>query len=386
MITAQDVAMKLSVAQTEILQALQVVSSAVPSRTTLPVLSNILVEATEGGIQLTATDLDLAIATKAKADVKAEGSLTVPAKRFSELVRKLPKEELKLEAKDLNLNVVSKTGRFKFLCIRPDEFPARTTVTPAVTLTVDSKLFEKMIRRVIYAVSSDETRPALNGALLHLNEDMLGLVATDGHRLARARLKLPGTTKNPLKGDIIVPLKALNHLHRLLADTGEPVAIELSKNHVRFVLGPTTITTKLIEGPFPNYEQVLPKQNTKILRANASELMQALDRVSIFSDSLTRQVKFSLGADTLKLIVQTPDQGEATEEIAVRYNSDDLDIGYNANYLLDILRTIDADEVLMRLNTPVTAGLVEPAPKEDAKGAPPQEDLLCLVMPLRLAG
>ena len=386
MITAQDVAMKLSVAQTEILQALQVVSSAVPSRTTLPVLSNILVEASEGSILFTATDLDLAIATRAKADVKAEGSLTVPAKRLFELVRKLPKEELKLEAKDLTLNVVSKTGRFKFLCIRPDEFPARITVTPAVTLTVDSKLFERMIRRVIYAVSGDETRPALNGALLQLDEGQLRLVATDGHRLARASLKLPSVGKNPLKGDIIIPLKALNQLNRLLADNGEPVAIELSKNHVRFVLGATTVTTKLIEGPFPNYEQVLPKQNTKIMRANSAELAQALDRVSIFSDSLTRQVKFALSADTLKLIVQTPDQGEATEEIAVRYTSDDLDIGYNANYLLDILRTVDADEVIMKLNTPVTAGLVEPAPKEDAKGAPPQEDLLCLVMPLRLAG
>ena len=259
MVIAQDVALKLSVAQTEILQALTLVSSAVPSRTTLPVLSNILLEAKEGSIQMTATDLDLAIATRATADITGEGSLTVPAKRLFELVRKLPKEELKLESKDLTLNVVSKTGRFKFLCIRPEEFPARINVTPDFTMTVESKLFERMIRRSIYAVSTDETRPALNGALFQISDGEIRLVATDGHRLARAGLKHPAASKSPLKGDIIIPLKALNHLLRLFSDNGDPVRIELSKNHARFTFGTTTLTTKLIEGPFPNYEQVLPE-------------------------------------------------------------------------------------------------------------------------------
>lgn len=386
MITAQDVAMKFTVAQTEILTALQLVSSAVPSRTTLPVLSNILVEAMDGSIQMTATDLDLAIATRATADVKAEGALTVPAKRLAELVRKLSKEELKFEAKELTLNVGSKTGRFKFHCIRPEEFPARINVNPDLTFKIEAKLFERMIKRSIYAVSTDETRPALNGALLQIVEGEIRLVATDGHRLARASVKQAGIGKNPLKGDVIIPLKALHHLQRLVAETTESVTVELSKNHARFTAGPTTLTTKLIEGPFPNYEQVLPKQNNKILRANRDELTQALDRVSIFSDSLTRQVKFSISENKLKLIVQTPDQGEANEEIGVTYTADDLDIGYNATYLLDILRTIDSEEIVMQLNTPVTAGLVVPAPKEAGKAAPLTEDLLCLVMPLRLAG
>ena len=386
MITAQDVAMKFTVAQTEILTALQLVSSAVPSRTTLPVLSNILVEAMDGSIQMTATDLDLAIATRATADVKAEGALTVPAKRLTELIRKLSREELKFEAKELTLNVGSKTGRFKFHCIRPEEFPARINVSPDLTFKIESKILERMIKRSIYAVSTDETRPALNGALFQIIDGEIRLVATDGHRLARASVKQAGIGKNPLKGDVIIPLKALHHLQRLVAETGETVTVELSKNHARFTAGPTTLTTKLIEGPFPNYEQVLPKQNNKILRANRDELTQALDRVSIFSDSLTRQVKFSIAENNLRLIVQTPDQGEANEEIGVQYTADDLDIGYNATYILDILRTIDSEEIVMQLNTPVTAGLVVPAAKEGAKPAPVTEDLLCLVMPLRLAG
>jgi len=386
MITAQDVAMKFTVAQTEILTALQLVSSAVPSRTTLPVLSNILVEAMDGSIQMTATDLDLAIATRATADVKAEGALTVPAKRLAELVRKLSKEELKFEAKELTLNVGSKTGRFKFNCIRPEEFPARINVSPDLTFKIEAKIFERMIRRSIYAVSTDETRPALNGALLQIIEGEIRLVATDGHRLARATVRQAGIGKNPLKGDVIIPLKALHHLQRLVAETTETVTVELSKNHARFTAGPTTLTTKLIEGPFPNYEQVLPKQNNKMLRANRDELTQALDRVSIFSDSLTRQVKFSISENKLRLIVQTPDQGEANEEIGVTYTADDLDIGYNATYILDILRTIDSEEIVMQLNTPVTAGLVVPATKDAGKAAPLTEDLLCLVMPLRLAG
>lgn len=385
MITAQEVAMKFSVAQTELLQALHLISSAVPSRTTLPVLSNILVEAGDGALQLTATDLDLSISTKATAEVKSDGSLTVPARKLFDLVKKLPKEELKLEAKDLALNVVSKTGRFKFLCIRPEEFPARPTVAPDVHVTVDAKAFERLVRRTVYAVSTDETRPALNGALFQMAEGEIRLVATDGHRLAKATLKHPAATKGALKGDVILPLKALNHLARLLPEAGDNVGVELSKTHARFVLGNTTLTTKLIEGPFPNYEQVLPKNNTKHLTVSRDALSSALDRVSVFSDSLTKQVKFSISKNRLRLVVQTPDQGEATEDLDVKYDADDLDIGYNAVYLLDILKTMDSEEVLVQLNTPVTAGLLVPAPSGESK-APAVESLLCLVMPLRLAG
>lgn len=386
MTIAQDVAMKCSIAQTELLQGLSLISSAVPSRTTLPVLANILVEATGEGLQMTATDLDLSVTTRAMADVKAEAALTVPAKKLLELVRKLPKEELKLEAKDLTLNVGSRTGRFKFLCIRPEEFPARVSVAPDTTLTIDSKQLERMIKRTIYAVSTDETRPALNGTLLQVVEGEIRLVATDGHRLARATLKHPGAVKGALKGDVIVPLKAMQHLHRLVTESSEPVHVELSKNHARFTVGATSLTTKLIEGPFPNYEQVLPKNNNKHLHVRTADLAAALDRVSVFSDSLTRQVKFSLARNRLTLIVQTPDQGEATESLDVRYDAEDLEIGYNAGYLLDILRTMDSEEATVQLNTPVTAGLLVPAPPADAKGTPALEGLLCLVMPLRLAG
>jgi DNA polymerase-3 subunit beta len=385
MVIAQEVAMKLTIAQTELLQALQVVSNAVPTRTTLPVLSNILVEAIEDRVQLTATDLDLAISTRAKANVADAGSLTVPAKKLFELVRKLPKEELRVDAKDLTLNVGSKTGRFKFLCIRPDEFPAVPVVSPDASISIDPVTLERLVRRTIYAVSTDETRPALNGALLQVREGELRLVATDGHRLARASVKPAGGIHAAPKGDVILPLKALNQLIRLIPGASGPIEIGISRNHARFAIGETTLTTKLIEGPFPNYEQVLPKQNNKRLTVNREELAQALDRVSVFSDSLTKQVKLALRPDKVTLIVQTPDQGEATEELSVRYQADDLDIGYNASYLLDILRTIESDEVEVQLNTPVTASLLVPANPAAAKGAKADEDLLCLVMPLRLA-
>jgi len=383
MITAQEVAMKFSIAQTEFLDALQVVSSAVPNRTTLPVLSNILLEASEDKVELRATDLDLAISTVAKASVKDSGTLTVPAKKLFELVRKLPKEELKIESKDLTLNVGSKSGRYKFLCIRPEEFPALPNVEADAELTLAPDLLERLIKKTIYSVSTDETRPALNGALFQIRDGELRVVATDGHRLSKATVKPEGGIPAPPKGDVIVPLKALTQVQRLLAQASGPVKVGISKNHARFVLGDTTLTTKLIEGPFPNYEQVLPKQNNKHLRVKREDLAQALERVSVFSDNLTRQVKLSLRPNRLTLVVQTPDQGDATEELDAVYGSDDLDIGYNAAYLLDILRTIDSEEVDVRLNTPVTAGLVAPAPTD--KGASAKEDLLCLVMPLRLA-
>ena len=376
--------MKFSIAQTEFLDALQVVSSAVPNRTTLPVLSNILLEASEDRIELKATDLDLAISTKARASVKDAGTLTVPAKKLFELVRKLSPEELKLEAKDLTLNISSKSGRYKFLCIRPEEFPAIPKVEADVEIQLEPDLLERLIRRTIYSVSTDETRPALNGALFQVRDGELRVVATDGHRLSKASCKPAGGIPTPPKGDVIVPLKALNQVLRLLPSASGPVSIGISKNHARFSIGETTLTTKLIEGPFPNYEQVLPKQNNKHLRVKREDLAQALERVSVFSDSLTRQVKLSLRPNRMTLIVQTPDQGDATEELEAQYGSDDLDIGYNAAYLLDILRTIDSDEVDIRLNTPVTAGLIAPTAQTD-KGAASKEDLLCLVMPLRLA-
>ncbi len=383
MITAQDVAMKFTIAQTEFLDALQVVSSAVPNRTTLPVLSNILLEASEDKVELRATDLDLSISTKARASVKDAGALTVPAKKLFELVRKLAKEELKIEAKDTTLNIGSKSGRYKFLCIRPEEFPAMPAVTPDVEVSLDADLLERLIRRTIYSVSTDETRPALNGALFQVRDGELRVVATDGHRLSKASCKPAGGIDTPPKGDVIVPLKALNQVLRLLPTATGPVKIGISKNHARFAIGETTLSTKLIEGPFPNYEQVLPKQNNKHLKVKREDFAQALERVSVFSDSLTRQVKLSLRPNKITLIVQTPDQGDATEELDAVYGSEDLDIGYNAAYLLDILRTMDSEEVDIRLNTPVTAGLLAPTPTD--KGTSSKEDLLCLVMPLRLA-
>jgi DNA polymerase-3 subunit beta len=385
MAIAQEVAMKFSIAQSQLQEALQVVSSAVPTRTTLPVLSNLLVEAEDNRVRLTATDLDLAIATQAHANVADAGSLTVPAKKLLELVRKLPKEELKVDAKDLNLTISSKAGRFRFLCIRPDEFPATPNVPEDTSITLEADVLDRLVRRTVYSVSTDESRPALNGALMQVKDGELRVVATDGHRLARASYRPERPLPSALKNDVIIPLKALIQLGRLIPAATGPVEIALTKNHARFTLGETTLTTKLIEGPFPNYEQVIPKQNTKHLRAKREEFAAALERVSVFSDSLTRQVKLSLKENRLILTVQTPDQGEATEELAVQYASEDLDIGYNASYLLDLLRTIDTEEVEMQLNTPVTAGLVVPAGAAEAKAGQGKEDLLCLVMPLRLA-
>jgi DNA polymerase-3 subunit beta len=387
MVIAQELAMKFSIAQTELFQALQVVSSAVPSRTTLPVLSNILVEAEKDFVRLTATDLDLAISTRARANVSEPGSLTVPAKKLFELVRKLPKEELRVDAKELNLTVGSKSGRFRFLCIRTDEFPLTPAVSAEATITIGHEAMDHLIRRTIYSVSTDETRPALNGALFQVKDGELRVVATDGHRLAKATCRPEQPLAHGPRNDIIIPLKALNQLARLLPAAAGPVEIVLSKNHARFNLGETTLTTKLIEGPFPNYEQVIPKQNNKHLRAKREDLAAALERVSVFSDSLTRQVKLSLRENKLTLIVQTPDQGEATEDLPAQYTAEDLDIGYNATYLLDILRTVETEEVEMQLNTPVTAGLLVPVAGGEANaGAKAVEELLCLVMPLRLAG
>ena len=351
--------------------------SIVPPKSTIPILSNILFELEGDKLELKVTDLDVSMTSSIDVEILDSGSITVPAKVFSEIVRELPDYELEIVASENRMEIKCGSGVYKLSGFSAEDFPKLPDIHPGRQVKVDAQSFYKLVKKVLFAVSKDETRPALNGVLWHTSEEGLNLVATDGHRLAkvtRSDIKITG-----YKEDIIIPPKVLDNLVKLTSeDTGE-IGVILNEKSIVFVLGDSVITSRLLEGPYPNYEQVVPKENNKVMLVEKEILQAAVRRVSILSNSLTRQVKFSIKNNSLELSATNFDfGGEAKESLEVSYSDEKMDIGYNANYILDVVKQIDDDEVRFELDNPTTAVLIKPQKQSE------QESCMFLVMPLRL--
>lgn len=366
--------MKFTLPRNDFQQLLQTVISAVPTKSTLPILSNVLIEAADGKLTIVATDLDISIRTSGSAEVTTAGSITVPAKKLAEIVRELPPDEIRCSVSGTRVRLECRQGTFSIVGLEAEEYPQLPPMDGDRKISVPTDVLEKGVRRTSYAVSPDETRQMLTGILVQVGTGVLTMVATDGHRLARAQFK---GDYPALEKDMILPPKALHQVVRLAAGT-VTVGLILSKNYAIFDLGNTTIYSRLIDGSFPNYEQVIPKNNPRQISINREELIAAIRRVAVLADTVTRQIKLSLRPERLELSVNTADVGEGTEQVAITYAGDSLDIGYNALYLLDILGAVDTSTIAMHLNTAITAGILHP------EGLSEAEDLLCLVMPLRL--
>jgi DNA polymerase-3 subunit beta len=368
--------MKFSISKAALQDLLQVVTSAVPTKSTLPILSNILIEADREGLILVATDLDLSIKTRGEAEVAAEGRITVPAKRIGEIVRELPADAtVKVAVSGTKVKLNYGNGSSTIIGLDSEDFPQLPQIDAEKMIPLATEVVEKAVRRTAYAVSTDETRQMLTGVLIQISGGILNMVATDGHRLAKASFN--GDYRGLEGRDLIIPPKALTQVVRLASGHAQ-INLTLSKNFAVFEVGPNTIYSRLIDGNFPNYEQVIPMNNDKRFTVNRGVFMGALRRVSILSDNVTRQIKLSIKPERVELSVSTADVGEGQESIGVEYSGDELAVGYNAAYLLDALRTVDVDEIEVRLNTPTSPGLFIPTKQEK------DEDLLCLVMPLRL--
>ncbi len=367
--------MKFSISKGSLQELLQIVVSAVPAKSTLPILSNVLIEADKEGLTLVATDLDISIRTRGEAEVTETGSITIPAKRVGEIVRELPDADVKVAVKDAKVKLSCGNGSFTIVGLDPEDFPQLPQVDAEKMVVLPTETLEKAVKRTTYAVSNDETRQMLTGALLQFKGGELRMVGTDGHRLAKAAFK--GDFKGLDGRDLIIPPKALNQVVRL-ASGQESVNLAVSKNFAVFEMGPTTVYSRLIDGNFPNYEQVIPKENPKQFLVPRDEFIATLRRVAVLSDSVTRQIKLALKPERVELSVSTADVGEGQESLAVEYAGDPLSVGYNAAYLLEALRTMDSEKVSVQLNTPTSPGIFVP----DGQGK--EEDLLCLVMPLRL--
>ena len=368
--------MRFTISREKLQEGLAAVAASIPAKTTLPVLANILVETTERGIRLSGTDLDIAVSTEVAADVETPGAITVPAKKLQEIARELPPSPVRITASgEQRVSIECGRSRFKLLGLPKDEFPSFPSVRFDESWRVKSGDLQKLIVHTSFAVSTEESRPILNGVLWELRPERMRMVATNGHRLAK--MELPIASTGAPSGDLIVPPKALDQIRRLFP-AEEELEIARGDNHLGFRSPFTAVFTRLIEGPYPNYEQVIPKENDKYAIADKTALTSALKRMSIIASDQTHRIRLAFNAGMLKFSVQTPDLGEAADELPIRFEGDPLDIGFNATYLLEILRYMPTEEVRLTFKAPERAATVEPEGWDDSA------KYLCLVMPLRL--
>src|SRR5215218_4230922 len=367
--------MKATIERATLLKSLGHVQSVVERRNTIPILSNVLIEATEGGgLRLMATDLDLQIVETVEANVTQAGATTVSAHTLFDIARKLPEgSQVELAAADGKMQVNAGRARFNLSTLPRDDFPVIAEGDLPTRFELPAATLRQIIDKTKFAISSEETRYYLMGIFLHIADDQLKAAATDGHRLARITLPKPdGADGMP---DVIIPRKCVTELRKLLDELEGSVEISLSPTKIRFGLGSAVLTSKLIDGTFPDYNRVIPTGNDKLLKLDPKSFAAGVDRVATIASEKTRAVKMSVDRDKVTLSVTSPESGTATEEIAADYGSDNIEIGFNARYLLDILHEIEGDTVEVHL-----ADAAAPTLLRENDGSP----ALYVLMPMRV--
>ena len=372
--------MKVTVERAQLLKSLSHVHRVVERRNTIPILANVLIRGERGKLGLKATDLDLEVVETISAEVAPGGSTTVPAHMFYEIVRKLPDgAQIVLEASGDRAVLAIRAGRSRFTLqtLPESDFPDLAAGDMTHSFKLPAADLKKLIDKTQFAISTEETRYYLNGIYLHTagtaKAPTLRAVATDGHRLAQYEFALPaGASGMP---GIIVPRKTVGEVQRLIEDNESEIAVELSSAKIRFTIGDVVLTSKLIDGTFPDYARVIPLGNDKELKVEKSEFEAAVDRVSTVSSERGRAVKLALTGGRLVLSVTNPDSGSATEELEVDYQADPLDIGFNSRYLLDIAAQIEGEVAVLKLADPGSPTLIQ---DRDAAGA------LYVLMPMRV--
>ncbi len=356
--------MKVTVERSELLKSLGHVHRVVERRNTIPILANVLLRADRSNLSLKATDLDVEVTDTIAAEVGPGGSTTVPAHMLFDIVRKLPEgAQIVLESSGDRAALTIRAGRSRFTLqtLPESDFPDLAPGEMTHKFALKAADLKRLIDKTQFAISTEETRYYLNGIYLHVagsgKAQTLRAVATDGHRLAQVELELPGGAAG-MPG-IIVPRKTVGEVQRLLEDTEAEVALELSAGKIRFTVGAVVLTSKLIDGTFPDYGRVIPANNDKELVVDKKEFEAAVDRVSTVSSERGRAVKLSITGGKLLLSVTNPDSGSANEELEVEYEADPLDIGFNSRYLLDIAAQIDSEAAVLKLADPGSPTLIQ---------------------------
>ena len=379
--------MKFEIQQEALQKALDLVAGVVPSKTTLPILKSILMEAEAGSLRFSATNLDISMVTTTEAaEIIAEGKAAVPAEKLVSFVRSLAPGSVKMEIEGGKLTIRSGKASLEESCMNPEEYPALPELAKSEGLAVPGGIIATMIAETSYSVSRDETRPALMGILWEVSPNGLTMVATDAHRLARSRRTLDWNA--PDERSLIVDTGGLRHLPRInaqnISETDEESSVEvyLGDKQLSFRAGQTVLHTRLLEGPFPDYNAVLPQGNDKLVTVDREALIQAIRRVSITADRITSQIRLGLESGRLELSARGSDGSQAEDEVVVSYDGEAMEIGFNYTYLLDVLKNMKTDSVRLSLRDSQNAALVSPTTEDGGE----DDSLLCLLMPLRLAG
>jgi DNA polymerase-3 subunit beta len=371
--------MELTVTRHALLKGLQRVQGIVERRNTMPILANVLMETTDGGVTLFATDLELGIRATYAATVKSRGAVTVSARKLFEIVRELPESEVRLSSDEGHaVKVECERSRFKVAGLPPADFPVFPGVGADPPLTIPRQTFLDLVRRTVFAVGENDARYVLNGVLCAVERGTIKFVGTDGHRLAvdERPLSLPKGGPPVADTSAIVPKKALLEMKKLVEDSeDDTLTLHMSKAQLTFQQGDLVLLARLMEGNYPNYRQVIPTGSDKRVTLDKAALEGALRRVAILSKERTNAVKFQLEPSRAVVSTSNPDLGEAKEDIAVSYEGEPLATGFNARYLLDVLGAVDAPEVIMEFKDALSPCLIR---------EPSQEGFLCVVMPMRV--
>ena len=364
--------MKFSVAKDKLLEGLQQVQNVVSTRTTLPILSNVLLQAQGDEIHLTTTDLDVGVRGSCEADVEKEGATTLPARRLFNIVRELPSSEIQVDVNGKNAaSIRSGQSFFKILGLPEEEFPPLPKFEGAKVVTIRQKDLRDGLRKTSYAISTDETRYVLNGVLFIFKDNKLTLVATDGRRLAMVEIELEFPRSHEV--DLIVPTKAVTELQRLLTDDGE-IKVNMGSGQIAFDLNKTLLVSKLIEGNYPNYRQVIPSEAKERIKLERETFLNSLRRVSLLASDKSHSVKLSFGKNNIDITATTPEVGEAKESLAVAYKGRDFSIAFNPEFLMAPLRALAEDEVFLDLIDEMSPGVLKI-----------QTPFLYVLMPMRIS-
>ena len=367
--------MKATIERATLLKSLGHVQSVVERRNTIPILSNVLIEAGEDGtIKLMATDLDLQVLETIEAQVDQAGATTISAHTLFDIARKLPEgSQVSLTAAEGKMQVVAGRARFNLQTLPRDDFPVIAEGELPTKFALPAATLRQIIDKTRFAISTEETRYYLNGIFFHVADDVLKAAATDGHRLARVTVARPdGAEGMP---DVIVPRKCVQELRKLLDEIDGTVEVSLSNTKIRFDLGSAVLTSKLIDGTFPDYSRVIPTGNDKLLKIDPKSFAQGVDRVATIASEKTRAVKMALDRDRITLSVTSPENGTAAEEVPGDYSASGFEIGFNARYLMDILAQIEGDSVEVHLADAAAPTLI----RENDKAA-----ALYVLMPMRV--
>jgi DNA polymerase-3 subunit beta len=366
--------MKFTCKRSDLTHAVQMVVNAVSARNTLPILANILFETRENALQLSGTDLEVTIKCQLPAEILESGSVTIPAKRLQEIVRELPETEVSITVNDhYQITLTCQKSMFKLHGLPKDDYPNLTRAIPQGGFEIPQAKMLEMIRKTIFSVSNDETRYVLNGVLFTIENQKLRMVSTDGHRLSLMEAGVDAQV-SPIFSNII-PAKALLELNKILDSEGL-VKIQYTDNQIIFSTPKVELVSRLIDGQFPNYEQVIPKEASKISSCPAQELLAATRRVALMASDKSNSVKYAFTSGKLVISANTPEIGEAQEEMDVQYPGDNITVAFNARYVMDILKNFGSEECKLEMTTNLNPGVFRPA-KEDEK-------YLCVVMPMRL--